>query len=216
MKEQKINLPESHADITLGQFQRYSKLRKREMPKREFDRRKIMIFTKLTYKETERVEIEDYLTLLKFIDDAMETDAKFENEFELNGVRFGFIPNLDEIQAKEFFDLKMYKDEDENLHKIMAVLFRPITNTDAYGNYLIEDYNGTQKYAETMKGLPMNLVFNAIFFFKNLRDELSNHILQYIEVEHQKVEGRKTSSKNGGGMLRFMNWRKAKRGVSSS
>lgn len=214
MKEQVIQVPESHKDITLGQYIKYAELKAKDMPLREFNKRKIMIFTNKTYKDVEKIEIESYVNLLKWIDAAIETDAEFEDRIELKGIEFGFIPNFDEMQAKEFFDLKTYKNEDENLHKIMAVLFRPVTNTDKLGNYEIEEYKGSSVYSGLMMELPMSFVFGAIFFFRNLRTELSNHILLYTELERVKEEERQSSLKGGGGTHPFMNWLKGKLGGS--
>lgn len=214
----KVNLPENHSDITLAQYLDYQALKKREdLTNREFDKRKVMIFVDIDYRDVEKIEITDYKELTKLIDTAIETDAEFVKRFTLDGVEYGFTPNLDEMQAKEFFDLKMYGEEDENLHKLMAILFRPVTGEDAFGNYAIEPYRGTHHTAEKMREMPMSIVFGAIFFFRNLRTQLADHTLSSSGLEQlQKAEERKLSSRNGGGIRRFMTWLRGNRGNSNT
>ena len=61
----------------------------------------------------------------------------------------------------------------------MAVLYRPVTSEDAFGSYNIEKYNGTEKYAEVMKEMPLSIVNGVLFFFLNLGEELENYIQRY-------------------------------------
>ena len=52
----------------------------------------------------------------------------------INGdeVEFGFIPKLDNISLGEFVDLDSYMSDWDNMHKAMAVLYRPVTFRKKY------------------------------------------------------------------------------------
>jgi hypothetical protein len=73
------------------------------------------------------------------------------------------------------------------MHKAMAVLYRPITQTQK-GKYLIQEYNGTREYSELMKQMPLSVVMGAMVFFYNLTNELLNHIPSYLEREMEKEQ----------------------------
>ena len=53
----------------------------------------------------------------------------------------------------------------ENYHKVMAILFRPIIQSDRFDNYKIANYEGTKQYADVMKQMPMSIVKGAFVFF---------------------------------------------------
>lgn len=199
----KVILPENIEDITLATFQKYAKLLEREdLSDDNFNKRKIEIFTNLKYHDLDNVSFKDYEDLLKQIDIALNVDVPFKDRFTLNGIEFGFIPNFDKITTKEFVDLSLYPlDEIENYHKLMAILFRPIKNKDYLKNYSIQDYNGTDAYAEMMKQTPMNIVNGALVFFYNLAKELQLSTQKFIAAEHQKVKQQAISSQSGDGIL---------------
>jgi hypothetical protein len=135
----------------------------------------------------------------------MNHSIEFTNKFDFNGKKYGFIPNLDNISGFEFADLTTAGMDVQNLHVVMAVLFRPIINEDKFGNYQIEPYNGTQSTEEGMKQLPLHLVNGALFFFLNLAKELRIHTLKSTEVELKKVKTLVTTLRNGVGMQHLPN-----------
>jgi hypothetical protein len=198
----KIVLPENIQDITLEQFQKYALLLKREdLDDYQFNKRKVEIFTSIKYHDLNNVANKDFEDILKQIDVALNADVPFVDRFKLNGVEFGFIPNFDKITAKEFTDLSLYPLEDiETYHKLMAILFRPVIKDDAFKNYDIETYNGTERYAEIMKRTPMNIVNGSLIFFYNLANELEQAIQRYTMQELKKVQKHQTTLKNGDGI----------------
>jgi hypothetical protein len=198
----KIVLPENIQDITLEQFQKYALLLKREdLDDYQFNKRKVEIFTSIKYHDLNNVANKDFEDILKQIDIALNADVPFVDRFKLNGVEFGFIPNFDKMTAKEFTDLSLYPLEDiETYHKLMAILFRPVIKDDAFKNYDIETYNGTEKYADVMKRTPMNIVNGALIFFYNLANELEIAIQRYTIQELARVQKHRTILKNGDGI----------------
>jgi len=184
----KIVIPENIGEITLQQFQRYTELLNRDLEPYELLKRKINIFTGIKYNTLDNVSQKDFKEISQLIDIALNTKHEFVNKFELNGVKFGFIPNFDKIKAKEFVDFSLYPvNEIENLHKLMAILFRPIVKEDNKGNYIITDYRGTEDFAEVMKQMPMSIVDGALVFFYNLAKELQVSTQKYFNQELARV-----------------------------
>src|SRR5690606_2396064 len=102
-------------------------------------------------------------------------------------IEYGFVPNLDKITTREFVDLSTSGVEVEELHKTMAVLFRKVTDKDAFKNYKIEYYSGTEETAEAMKDMRMNIVNGALLFFCNLARELKISIQKSTQAEQARV-----------------------------
>jgi len=218
----KITLPENISEITLGQFQRYLKLLTRELSDIEFNKRKIAIFTKLPYRDISKVSSVDFKELLLQIDLALATKAEFTNRFTLNDIEYGFIPNLDNISIGVHTSIGLFtKDliptEDESslslekltelqaerfkeIHKAMAVLFRPIEKKDAFGNYILEEYYGDERYDEVMKEMPLHVVSAALVFFSSLANELYNSIQRYTTQELLKETKHWNILRNGTGI----------------
>jgi len=186
----KITLPESIKDITLGQYQKFDVLCKRledeEIDAREFIKRKISLFSGIPYSQIDDVLQTDLEEVVEQIDKALAQDSVFENRFTLDGKEFGFVENLDEISSGEYFDLSNAGTDVETLHKLMAVLFRPIIKEDKFTNYKIEKYGGSAKYGELMKRMPLNIVNGSLVFFCNLSTELRIYIQKFTEAEVAK------------------------------
>ena len=199
-----IQLPEDISDITLEQSQKYLAIIKREdLSVIDKTRRIIILFTGLKRRDIDLVNIDDYDSIVTQINVALDLDVAFEHRFTLNDVEYGFIPKLDEITAGEYIDLASLGTSATNLHKVMAVLFRPVILSDAFGNYEIESYTANSEYADIMKQAPMNIVNGMLVFFCLLSSELQLHILKYTEALQEGVKLLQViTSKNGGGIQR--------------
>jgi len=193
----KIELAENQKEITLDQYQKFNK-------------RKVKIFTGLTYREISAIGKTELDDLLNTIDAGLNTEVKFQPTFEMNEVEFGFIPNFDDIKAKEYFDLSTYDTTPETLHKLMAILFRPIKNK-LDGEYEIINYQGTKEWAEVMRQVPLNIVNGALVFFYNLANDLEIYTLRFTAQERAK-EKQAGTLKSGGGIQRFIRSLRGSRG----
>lgn len=215
----KITLPESIKDITLGQYQKfdvlYKRLEDKEIDEVEFLKRKISLFSGIPYSQINNVLRSDLEEVVEQVDKALAQDSEFEALFTLNDIEFGFVDNLHELatvnkyglddeKSGAYFDMSEYGTEVETLHKLMAVLFRPIKKKDKYGNYKVEKYKGSAKYSELFKKMPLNVVNGSLVFFCNLSSELRIYIQKYTEAERVKEEKRVTTLKNGDGIAPSM------------
>tara|TARA_R110002073_G_scaffold83023_1_gene198064 strand:+ start:329 stop:985 length:657 start_codon:yes stop_codon:yes gene_type:complete len=138
-------------------------------------------------KELGKIKDKDIDYLINHINKLFDQEHKFIPTFNLNGVSYGFIPNLDEITYGENKDVTSYINEWGNMHKAMAVLFRPLKQKQGH-KYLIEEYEGSHKYSEVMKQMPLSVVLGAMVFFYNLTNELLNYIPSYLEKEVVKEQ----------------------------
>ena len=210
----KITVPESIADIKLHQFQKYSILLERtDLTPEQFDKRKVEIFTGLERNRLDLISQKDYKEIIEQIDIALNQTVEFKPTFFMEDVEFGFIPNLDKITAGEYRDLSLYGVDVNEMHKLMAVLFRPIKKKDIVGNYSIINYEGTERFAMIMKYMPLSIVNGALVFFSSLANELVNYTQKYMTVEQVKAEQPSTTLQNGVGMQQFSTYVRAKFGI---
>jgi len=202
----KITIPEDISDISLSEFQKYEvlneKLKSKEYTAVEYNKRKIELFSGLPYHRIDSVPFEELESILSDIDKALDKDCKFVDRFFIGGVEFGFIPNFDKgkVSAGEFIDMQEYGVKAETLHRLMAVLFRPIRKKHKE-KYKIIKYSGTEKHAEVMRIMPMHIVNGALVFFYSLSRELQKHTLKSTIRELAKEQRLQTTSVSGVGML---------------
>ena len=162
--------------IILRDFQRYAAIQ--EPTQGDM----IKIFLNKTQNEVDKIPLEKFNELVAEISEAISKESKFTPTFKLDGIEYGFIPNLEEITYGENRDLTGYLNDWQTMHLAMAVSFRPITLKKG-GKYLIEEYNGTSATAEIMRDCPLDIVQGMNIFFYNLINDLLNCIPKYITTE---------------------------------
>jgi hypothetical protein len=122
-------------------------------------------------------------------------------EFTLGGQTFGFIPNLEDITFGEYVDLDNYMADTQELHKTMAILYRPITQR-AGKRYDIEQYESAEKYSELMKQAPMDVVLGATLFFYRLGSDLLLATMNSLEKQTTSIAEKLNSEGSGDGTPR--------------
>lgn len=209
--KREIVIPESFDDITLGEFQKLSALKGDE----EFITAKtIEVLTKIRADEAIRMKAKDRNAIIQDLNKALSAQpSKLIRTFELDGKMFGFVPKLDDLTYGEFVDVDSYAvgSEDnrfENWHKLMAVLYRPITKMKGE-LYDIEPYEGSSKYAELMKEAPSSVAFGvSVFFYAIGKDLLSSSLKSLAEEMPQMIKS-VDSVENGAGILQYQRWLEA-------
>ena len=97
---------------------------------------------------------------------------------------YGFVPDINAISFGEWLDLDSNcKDFPKNLNKILAILYRPISNQ--LGNkYTIEPYNASHlKNADDFNDMPLSIANGALVFFSTIEKELVNTSLQFLDSQ---------------------------------
>ena len=211
-----INIQSSLSDITLGQYQRYIKdvehLTDKEQPTEqevEFSNLKMLeCFCGITMKQAYQLPMTEFTSVIRHINELFAVEHKLHNKFDMidpegNNVTFGFIPKLDDISMGEFIDLEKYLGDWQQMHKAMAVLYRP-TKHQKNNFYLIEDYEGSDKYAEVMKDSPIQAALGSTVFFYHLGNELSKHLIVSLEKQLKEDSAfQQTLEQNGVGINQY-------------
>jgi len=184
----KIQLPESIADITLSQYQQFLKLQDKAetLTEQGMAERVISLFTGIKKQDVKKLVISDYESIMNQITEACSTTSKFQQRFKLNGVEYGMIPNLNDISQGEYIDLTTLGSDMDEMHKVMAILFRPVVKEDAFGNYSIEAYGDITERSNDMLNCPMHIVNGSLVFFLNLLKDLKSYMKKSIVEVAQK------------------------------
>jgi len=195
MMELQVIVPTSLSEITLEQYQRFARLEGDD----EFLSKKMLeIFCGVPIGDLPGIKLKDVRGVFKHINLMLQEKPSLCPRFDLSGKEFGFIPSLDDISYGEFIDLDNYLQETQDLHKAMAVLYRPVTNKVGK-RYDIEPYESASKYCEQMKGAPMSAVMGALVFFYRLGNELLNALVKSLEADQEsKILAHKDNSPNAG------------------
>ena len=182
----------------------------------------LQIFCEMSPEDVQKISLKDYQDTIEHINELFEYDtATLIRRFKMTGsdgeggertVEFGFIPKLDDISFGEYIDLETYIGKWEDMHKAMAVLFRPISEITK-GYYLIEDYGGSSKYAEAMRDMPVDVALSATVFFYRLGIKLQSYIAdslgKKILKEEQTQASKQTSDGSGDGISQYTRLLKA-------
>lgn len=176
----------------------------------EFINLKVLeIFCGVTMKEAYKLPLAEFSFIINHIVNIFKEDTPLQRDFTLtdpngNSMTFGFIPKLDDITLGEFIDLDNYISDWQQMHKAMAVLYRPVTFRKGE-LYLIEEYEGSNKYAEVMKDSPVNAALGAIVFFYRLGNVLSSYLADSLTQQMMKdQQALKDLEQNGGGINQYM------------
>ena len=211
-----INIPSSLQDIKLGQYQKYIKdvqhLTEKDNPTAEeveFSNLKLLeCFCDVSLKEAYKLPMTEFSYIITHINELFNQKSSLHNKFNMidpdgNNITFGFIPKLEDISLGEFVDLEKYIGDWQQMHKAMAVLYRP-TKHQKNNFYLIEDYEGSDKYAEVMKDSPIQAALGSTVFFYHLGNELSKHLIVSLEKQLKEDSAfQQTLEQNGVGINQY-------------
>ena len=200
----KISIPTELSEIKLSQYQKFLSIVKENEESDFLNHKMVQIFCDIDLSVVDAMKQKDVEDAVNTIGSLFKQLPPLQQRFEMNGTTFGFIPNLDDMSAGEYMDLDGYATNWDEMHKAMAVLYRPIKQKLG-DKYLIEDYEGTDKYSELMKDAPLNVVLGAMVFFWHLGKELLTSTIHYLEQSPQIVSMNKANLESGGvGILQSM------------
>ena len=139
----------------------------------------VEISCRLDLKDVATIKYKYVKEIVEHLNSLFEGEQKLIKQFSLNGVRYGFIPQLDEMTLGEYVDLDTYLGDWDKMHKAMSVLYRPVTY-DNKGRYQITEYKGTN---DDLKLMPLDVVLGSLLFFYRLNKELLTATLSYLSKE---------------------------------
>jgi len=205
----KIVVPNSLAEVTLGQYQNYLKDIDKLDPEKDaktINKKLIQHFCAIEEDLVDKVAYKDVIKVVNVISGAFDKDYELVQLFKLLDVQMGFIPKLDDMSLGEYVDTENFLGDWQNMHKAMAVLYRPV-NFKKKQRYTIADYSPSDEISHLMKEMPLNVVMGCTVFFYRLGIELSQATLTYIRKTVKKdttSDLKEALEKNGVGINQFM------------
>ena len=180
-----LRIPTSLNEITLGQYQEFVKLEQelKDSTDVSIQLKMIEIFCSVPEAVVRSMKATDIAEICEIINTMFDTDSQLISKFTLKGVDYGFIPELDNMSFGEYMDLDMFIGDNDNLHRALNVLFRPI-KLNKGSRYIIEDYEPND--SEVAKDFPLDVVLGAIVFFYTLGKDLSTVMLNSLDKKNEK------------------------------
>tara|TARA_R100000808_G_C2102483_1_gene119100 strand:- start:162 stop:806 length:645 start_codon:yes stop_codon:yes gene_type:complete len=111
-----------------------------------------------------------------------EANSALQHMIVVDGVEYGFHPNLEDITIGEFADIEMFikGGVENNMHKIAAVLYRPITEKVGSA-YTIEAYGDDVTIrSEQLKQMTAEQIQSSLVFFWSLGTMLLKIMPSYL------------------------------------
>ncbi|MDG3582042.1 hypothetical protein [Galbibacter pacificus] len=195
--KQTLTIPTSLKDITLKSYQRF--LDVAEDSDEQFIREKmIQIFCGVELLHIQHIPSKDFIEITDGITTVLSETPELKQTFKLDGITYGFIPNLDKMSLGEFIDLDTHIGNWQKMHIAMSVLYRPITEKKGE-KYRIEAYEGEPN--EAFKKMPLDIVIGSMLFFWTIGNDLLNYIKNYLPrvAREQQKKVQETLIANGVG-----------------
>ena len=177
----KLIVPNKMSEIKLADYQKFVRL---EGDDEFLSRKAVEIFCDLKMDVILQMKSSSLTSVTSILMNAFAEKPALTQKFTIGKQTFGFLPSLEEITVGELNDVDQYISDWSQMHKAMAVLYRPVVAT--FGNrYEIEKYEGSDKYAEQMKEMPLDVTIGAMVFFWTLGKDLSVASLTSLAKEEE-------------------------------
>jgi len=151
----------------------------------------IQAITGLKRDDIRKIDMATIEKIVTAYAEGLKNDEKVFKQFiEIDGIKFGFHPNLKSMTFGEWLDLsELSKNFPHQLPELMCILYRPVT-AEINLQYKIEEYDSDVhlKYAPQMRQLNLANVNAALLFFSTLRNDLVNSTPEYLEAELERLK----------------------------
>jgi hypothetical protein len=200
VKQIQVQIPTEWKDITIEIYQKYFTIVNSGKKEQEKELEIISLLCRLEKDVVKKIGVKQKreltLKLSTFVNKRLP--KKLKKKIKFNGKRYGFIPNLSKISTGEYVDIEEYcKDTNNNLHKIMSILYREI-DKEKYDLYNVKPYNPDEIKEEDFKKLPMDITLGALDFFLSLGKDLLQDLNSYLMTQ-EKVMKEEVYQASGGG-----------------
>lgn len=166
-----VKVPTRMQDITLDQYQRFlNECSDENLNEETISIKMLEIFCGLPKDNSLKLKMTDVFDICDQINKALNEKPQLISRWKFDNMEFGFIPLLDDMTFGEYVDVDTYIVDWQEMHKAMAVLYRPVLQ-NYKGSYEIEEYKG-DTYWDIMKRMPLNLVMGCMLFFWTLERDL--------------------------------------------
>jgi len=190
-----IIVPEGLFDITLEQYQKFLQVNSED--ELFLAQKCVEIFCNVPLIIVSKMSYKDVKNFANRVLSYFQDKPQLRKIHTIDDVEFGFIPNLEEISLGEYVDIDETINDWQKIHTTMAVLYRPI-KSKRKDKYNIEEYEGTSDTENQMKGLTMDVVLGALFFFYHLGIELSIALIPFLQ-QMENTTSRQVQTSEGSG-----------------
>jgi len=196
----KVTIPTSLKGIKLSQYQKFLKICKDVDDEDFINHKMIEIFCGIDLNIVTQMQHKDVIEFVETLHTLFKKQYGLISEFDLDDKKFGFIPNLDEMTSGEYMDLDNYFKNWDDMHKAMAVLYRPITKK-IKNRYIIEEYDGSDKYCITLRDMSLDIVLGAMVFFYHLKKDLLKSTMDCLENQEENSLKLDNLGEDGDGII---------------
>ena len=166
------------------------------------DEQAVMLLLNKSLDDLNAMSMEEVALEVKRISDLLEKkDYPLVPKFRIEGITYGFIPNLNDMTFGENKDLTKYISDYNTMERALAVAYRPITQQIG-DKYLIEEYKGSEATKDIMLNVPLDIVFGMQVFFWTLTKDLLKAIPNYMVEVEAKLQN---SRENGATTKKYIN-----------
>jgi len=199
-KKKTYNIVNSWDEVTIEKWQQIVLGKKKS--KTAEAKETIKALSDLPMKLIDAMALSDVATIFEKLS-KLQMKGKLKKVFEIDGIEYGFLPDLDEITLGEWADIEhnMKEGIEKNMHKVMAVLFRPITSKEDK-MYSIEAYKDGRERAEKFrKKMTIVQINQALVFFWTFGSEFAGILPLYLTKQMMKLKAEISLAQNGAGSV---------------
>lgn len=193
-----MRIPESWDEISISRWRELKSIQSDNEATKLINQ--ISILTDVDVEEIRQMPIKSFRDIsdkvISFLSKPISNEVK--TRFELNGKRYGIIPDMNFISTGEFVDMENFaKDSTSNIHLICATIWRPIVSeTEDEWTIAPHTSTGFQKRADLfLNELPITMVWGGLVFFSSFVTEFLKITLDYLEEEEKSSNQVKKTKK---------------------
>ena len=152
------------------------------------------------------IAVDDYITIKTDIANFINNvDLPLQKFIYIDGVEYGFEPNLSNMTYGAFADITKYNtiQIDDNWASIMSILYRPVDKRQG-DMYTIKPYTG-ELNPKLFLEVGMHIHFGCLFFFVNLWKDLQASILKSMTEMEVPPNIKSILGKNGERIQQLLN-----------
>jgi hypothetical protein len=157
-----------------------------------------------------QMDIDTYIAIKKDLESFFnKAEHPLKRFITIDGVEYGFEPNLSNMAYGAYVDISKYETigVDEKWAEIMSILYRPVIKKQG-ALYDTKVYNG-ELYPEKFMNVGMDVHFGALFFFKNLLEDLQKDTLNSLMESMELPRSIKSVLEKSGALThQLSNWHK--------
>lgn len=185
-----INIQDGWAGVTLEQFIEISSLDPKD---KNHTVNVISILSDVDSEEVKKYDTSSFNRIVEHLkwSNELPDEAKFKNILKIGEQEYGLINKFSELSLGEWIDIDEYlKDYPNNIHKVLAIIYRPLITALNDDYRIIEDYDSgglDQRSSEFLK-LSVEDVYGASVFFCLIGNLCTRNLSTYLEKEIMKME----------------------------